>query len=289
MLAVQPSQTSAAKETSFPLSPEYINSSDWELRHINHCSMSQCSSGYSVPNSCEHFNLGVYDADEDGCMMWSQDVSGSGPEGPGDVETYWEQQSEFQGGYTEALFLWESIEPLYQKLHAFVSKQLSRHCFSQVYKQHSFLFHLLGTVAGNDWAYIADHVLYLESYQRLLASVTRKVFGGMNVYKAAENMTVDLGLGPLAAEFWEQTWFNSSCPAHVISYCESGIARVITCNLTGWPEYLDAYESVMRIKHIQLAEKENTFILRDNNHYSSIYEHQYDTKVTGVPCDTYPC
>ncbi|XP_033607566.1 uncharacterized protein LOC111865077 isoform X2 [Cryptotermes secundus] len=75
--------TFAAKETSLPLSPEYINACDWEPRHINHCSMSQCSSGYSVPNSCEHSNLAVYDADEDGCMMWSQDVSGSGPEVPG--------------------------------------------------------------------------------------------------------------------------------------------------------------------------------------------------------------
>ena len=52
-----------------------------------------------------------------------------------------------------------------------------------------------------------------------------KAFGGMNVYKAPENITVDLGLGSLAAEFWEQSWFNCSCPAHVISYCESGIAR----------------------------------------------------------------
>jgi hypothetical protein len=40
---------------------------------------------------------------------------------------YWEQQNEFHGGYTKALFLWKNIEPLYQKLHAFVSKQLSRH------------------------------------------------------------------------------------------------------------------------------------------------------------------
>jgi len=47
--------------------------------------------------------------------------------GAGDVEAYWEQQSEFKGGYTKALFLWKTIEPLYQKLHAFVSKQLSRH------------------------------------------------------------------------------------------------------------------------------------------------------------------
>jgi hypothetical protein len=32
-----------------------------------------------------------------------------------------------------------------------------------------------GTVAGNDWTYIADHVLYSKSYQRLLASMKRKV------------------------------------------------------------------------------------------------------------------
>lgn len=43
------------------------------------------------------------------------------------METYWEQQSEFYGGYTKALFLWKSIEPLYQKLCTFMSKQLSRH------------------------------------------------------------------------------------------------------------------------------------------------------------------
>jgi hypothetical protein len=27
-----------------------------------------------------HFNLGLYDADKDECMMWSQDVVGRGPE-----------------------------------------------------------------------------------------------------------------------------------------------------------------------------------------------------------------
>lgn len=46
--------------------------------------------------------------------------------------------------------------------------------------------------------------------------------------------------------------------------------RVLTCNITGWAEYVDAYETAMRIKHIQLAE-ENTFILRDNSHYSGVF------------------
>jgi hypothetical protein len=35
----------------------------------------------SVSNGCGHFNLGFYDALEDGCMMWSQDVGAGGPEG----------------------------------------------------------------------------------------------------------------------------------------------------------------------------------------------------------------
>lgn len=46
--------------------------------------------------------------------------------------------------------------------------------------------------------------------------------------------------------------------------------RVLTCNVTGWAGYVDAYETVMKIKHMQLAEKENTFILRDNSHYSGM-------------------
>jgi hypothetical protein len=52
-----------------------------------------------------------------------------------------------------------------------------------------------------------------------------KVLGGVNVYKAAENMITKLGLDPLPSKFWEQSWFNSSCPAHVVNYCRSGEAR----------------------------------------------------------------
>lgn len=193
--------------------------------------------------------------------------------GEGEVETYWEQQTEFKGGYTKALFLWKTIEPLYQKLHAFVSKQLSRHYdFLRSANDTVIPVHVLGTVAGNDWTYIADHVLYSKAYLHLLTSLKNKVLGGVNVYKAAENMITKLGLDPLPSQFWKQSWFNSSCPAHVVNYCNEGEARVITCNLTGWPQYVDAYETVMRVKHIQLAAEENTFIFSDNSHYSAIYE-----------------
>lgn len=57
-------------------------------------------------------------------MLLKKTCSSSGAE---DVQAYWEQQSEFEGGYTTALLLWKTIEPLYQQLHAFVLKQLSRH------------------------------------------------------------------------------------------------------------------------------------------------------------------
>jgi hypothetical protein len=198
--------------------------------------------------------------------------------GAGDVEAYWEQQSEFIGGYTKALFLWKTIAPLYQKLHAFVSKQLSRHyVFLRSTNDTVIPVHILGTVAGNDWTYIADHVLYSKTYLHLITSLKNKVLGGVNVYKAAENMITKLGLDPLPSKFWEQSWFNSSCPAHVVSYCKDGEARVITCNLTGWPQYVDAYETVMRVKHIQLAAEKNSFMLKDNSHYSAIYE-----SVTGL-------
>jgi hypothetical protein len=36
-----------------------------------------------------------------------------------------------------------------------------------------------GTVAGNDWTYIADHVLYSETYHNLITSLKNKV---SNVY-----------------------------------------------------------------------------------------------------------
>jgi len=197
--------------------------------------------------------------------------------GAGDVEAYWEQQSEYIGGYTKALLLWKTIEPLYQKLHAFVSKQLSRHyIFLRSTNDTVIPVHVLGTVAGNDWTYIADRVLYSKTYYHLITSLKNKVLGGVNVYKAAENVITKLGLDPLPSEFWEQSWFNSSCPAHVVNYCKDGEARVITCNLTGWPQYVDASETVMRVTHIQLA-AENSFMLKDNSHYSAIYE-----SVTGL-------
>lgn len=69
-----------------------------------------------------HFDLRFYKI----CVA-EKDLVICSSTGAGDVEAYWEQQSEFIGGYTKALLLWKTIEPLYQKLHAFVSKQLSRH------------------------------------------------------------------------------------------------------------------------------------------------------------------
>ena len=36
-----------------------------------------------------------------------------------------------------------------------------------------------GTVAGNDWTYIADHVLHSKTYQHLITSLKNKV---SNVY-----------------------------------------------------------------------------------------------------------
>jgi len=33
---------------------------------------------------------------------------------------------------------------------------------------------------------------------------------------------------------------------------------------------VDAYETVMRVKHIQLAAEKNSFMLRDNSHYSGM-------------------
>jgi hypothetical protein len=52
-----------------------------------------------------------------------------------------------------------------------------------------------------------------------------KIPGGITVYKAAENMTAKLGLESLSPEFWTLSWFNSSCPANVVNYCENGKPR----------------------------------------------------------------
>lgn len=43
------------------------------------------------------------------------------------IESYWEMLSEYEDGYTLAYSLWEEVEPLYEKLHAFVKARIENY------------------------------------------------------------------------------------------------------------------------------------------------------------------
>lgn len=64
--------------------------------------------------------------------------------------------------------------------------------------------------------------------------------------------------------------YNSSCPAVLVDWCKPNKIKAVTCKDVSIGNYIDAHETVMKIKYKQIINlhSNNTYILREAPRYS---------------------
>jgi hypothetical protein len=158
-----------------------------------------------------------------------------------DPRSYWEMFTDQEGAYAAAEDLWTQIKPLYFKLQNFVKTRLFRY-YKITDDKSEIPVYLLGSNFGNDWSHIADIVLpHPLIYRRAEAYLDKMPI--QDIYKAAEEITQQLSLGPLGNKFWTNSLFNMTfCENHVLSFCVQEHSELLACDKTSWVAYMDAFE-----------------------------------------------
>lgn len=188
------------------------------------------------------------------------------------VEEYWDSLVEYEGAILKARELWDSVKPLYTKLHNYIAFRLQG--ADAVGKP--LPVHLLRSLNGDDWSNVIESLLpkHPGVYQKVLANLQLKNLGGIEAYKAAADLIDYLKIGKMRPEVLSESIFNSSCPATLVDWCKPNKMRVATCKDVSIANYLDAHEAAMKIvyKQTTAAYSKNTFIIREAPRYSAIYE-----------------
>lgn len=130
-----------------------------------------------------------------------------------------------------------------------------------------------GSVDSYDWVTAAEKLGafdHINAYQSLKLSLSSKSI--KDLYKAADNLTSQLRLGPLPQSFYEKSRFNESsqtCRHKVTNYCEREYTpRVMYCareDIT-IEDYFKINENVIKAKYLILCgkeEQENGYLFRE--------------------------
>ncbi|XP_037975647.2 angiotensin-converting enzyme [Plutella xylostella] len=188
------------------------------------------------------------------------------------VEEYWDSLAEYEGGLLKARELWDQVKPLYLKLQKYVSLRLRGE--DAIGKP--IPVHLLKSLTGDDWSNVIELLLpkHADIYQKLHANLQLKNLGGEKAYKRAAKLIEELNFGPLEPQLWTESNFNGQCPPILVDSCKPNNVKIYTCKDVSIANYMDAHEAVMKIKYKEVTalHSNNTYVLRDANRYSALYE-----------------
>ncbi|HTT25670.1 MAG TPA: M2 family metallopeptidase, partial [Thermoplasmata archaeon] len=161
--------------------------------------------------------------------------------------------------------LWEQVEPLYRRLHAYTRRRLSALYGPEVVPPDG---PLPGHLLGNMWAQSWEHLFPIlappdaDPGFDLTAILRAKGVDETGLVRMAERFFVSLGLDPLPSSFWERSMFRR--PAD----------RDVVCHASAWD--LDGQED-LRIKMcIDVTAEEFHVIHHElgHNYYQRAYRHQ---------------
>ncbi|XP_045767657.1 angiotensin-converting enzyme-like [Maniola jurtina] len=188
------------------------------------------------------------------------------------VEEYWDSLVEYEGATLAARDIWQHVQPLYQKLHKYVTLRLRG--AEEVGKP--LPVHLFRSLTGDDWSNLIESLLpkYPDIYQKVHANIQLKDIGGLNAYREANSLLRQLNLGEVPNDILTESAFNGTCPPTIVDWCQPNKLRFISCKDVSIQNYMDAHETAtkIRFKITTALHSNNTYILREAPRYSAIYE-----------------
>lgn len=188
------------------------------------------------------------------------------------LEEYWDSLGEYEGGLIKARELWDSVKPLYTKLHKYVTLRLK----GAEFVGKPLPAHLLRSLVGDDWSNLIESLLpkHAKIYQNVHAHLELKGLGGIKAFKEAEKLLQSLDFGDIEKEFWTESVFNNTCPTVLVDWCKPNKIRAVTCKDVSIGNYIEAHEAIMKVKYKEIINlhSNNTYLLREAPRYSAIYE-----------------
>ncbi|CAH2254113.1 jg12106 [Pararge aegeria aegeria] len=188
------------------------------------------------------------------------------------IEEYWDSLVEYEGAMLTARDIWQHVQPLYLKLHKYVTLRLRG--AEEVGKP--LPVHLFRSLTGDDWSNLIESLLpkYPDIYQKVHANIQLKDIGGLNAYREANNLLSQLNLGEVPNDILEESAFNGTCPPTIVDWCQPNKLRFASCKDVSIQNYMDAHETAtkIRFKITTALHSNNTYILREAPRYSAIYE-----------------
>ncbi len=141
--------------------------------------------------------------------------------------------------------LWTQVKPLYDDLHCYVRKQLSKkYGANKVSPTGPLPAHLLGNMWAQEWSNVYPLVEPFKGQPSLdvEAGLKKQKYDEKKLVKLGESFFTSLGMDPLPASFWERSQFKKPQD------------RDVVCHASAWDV---TFENDLRIKMCIKIDEEN--------------------------------
>ncbi|MCB9732597.1 MAG: M2 family metallopeptidase [Deltaproteobacteria bacterium] len=167
--------------------------------------------------------------------------------------------------------LWQQVRPLYEKLHCYVRRQLTKRWGAvKVPPGAPIPAHLLGNMWAQDWSSLFPLVAPYPKHAPLdiAAALARKHVDAQGVVRYAEGFFVSLGLPKLPDTFWERSMFVKPRDREVVCHASAwdltyrGDVRLKMCIQGSTDDFLTAHHELGHI-YYYLAYKDAPTLFQD--------------------------
>ncbi|KAK6620053.1 hypothetical protein RUM43_011874 [Polyplax serrata] len=168
----------------------------------------------------------------------------------------------FEDNLTE---LWNTVEPFYRELHAYVRRKLLQYYGSQYIRPDGPIpAHLLGNMWAQSWKNIEDLVLPYpgKTSGDVTPELLRQGYNPLRMFQVAEEFFISLGLKPMPPEFWRHSLLEKPvsrevvCRASAWDFCNRMDYRIKQCTEVVMEDFLTIHHEMAHIEYyLQYADQ----------------------------------